>query len=322
LKCRCEPQSVFIGSALALPPQNPGEVCVIVTAAAAAGYLAKLKALRDPSEHTLRAYASDLRDFRRFLGTRPGAAKSPEIVLAYKQNLTERAAAPRTIRRRMACLRGFYKDLVRSGTLAVSPFAEVELQMPRAKSLPRALSRAEAATLAREAWRAAAAPGHPAHATAIAVLLLLSVGLRVGELVRLRAADFDPAGGGLHVRGKGRRERRVFIVDPRLRQRLAALVSENGDAALFSPARQWSTQTFRQELRAFARGAGLTRRVTPHMLRHTAATLLLEDGVDLLFLQRLLGHESISTTALYAHVGDASLRRALEKADLLTSLAA
>ena len=58
------------------------------------------------------------------------------------------------------------------------------------------------------------------------------------------------------------------------------------------------------------------------MLRHTAATLLLEDGVDLLFLQRLLGNESISTTVLYAHVGDASLRRALEKADLLTSLAA
>ncbi len=295
---------------------------MIVTAAAAAGYLARFKALRDPSEHTLRAYASDLRDFRRFLAAQRGSPKSPEIVLAYKQNLTERAAAPRTIRRRMACLRGFYKDLVRSGTLAVSPFAEVELQMPRAKSLPRALSRAEAATLAREAWRVGAAPGHPAHATAIAVLLLLSVGLRVGELVRLRAADFEPAGGGLHVHGKGRRERRVFIVDSRLRQRLAALGSEHSDAALFSPARPWSTQSFRQELRAFARGAGLSRRLTPHMLRHTAATLLLEDGVDLLFLQRLLGHESISTTALYAHVGDASLRRALEKADLLTSLAA
>jgi integrase/recombinase XerD len=295
-------------------------VCVIVTAAAEAEYLLRFKALRDPSEHTLRAYASDLKDFRRFLATYAGSAKSPEIVLAYKQNLTERAAAPRTIRRRMACLRGFYKDLVRSGTLAVSPFMQVELQIPRAKSLPRALSRAEAATLARAAWRLAAR-SDPAQATAIAVLLLLCVGLRVGELVRLRACDFDPVGGGLHVRGKGRRERRVFIVDPRLRQRLAALVSKDEEAALFSPARPWSTQTFRQELRTFAQSAGLRRRVTPHMLRHTAATLLLEDGVDLLFLQRLLGHESISTTALYAHVGDASLRRALEKADLLTSLA-
>jgi integrase/recombinase XerD len=297
-------------------------VCVIVTAAAAAEYLAKFKALRDPSEHTLRAYAADLRDFRRFLASDGRCQKSPEIVLAYRQNLSERAASPRTIRRRMACLRGFYKDLVRSGTLAVSPFTQVELQIPRAKSLPRALSRAEAATLARAAWRLAAAPGDPAHATAIAVLLLLSVGLRVGELVRLRAGDCDPVGGGLHVRGKGRRERRVFIVDLRLRQRLAALVSEHGDAALFSPTRPWSTQMFRHELRTFARQAGVARRVTPHMLRHTAATLLLEDGVDLLFLQRLLGHESISTTALYAHVGDASLRRALEKADLLSSLAA
>jgi site-specific recombinase XerD len=297
-------------------------VCVIVTAAAAADYLLRFKNLRDPSEHTLRAYASDLKDFRRFLATEAGAAKSPEIVLAYKQNLSERAASPRTIRRRMACLRGFYKDLVRSGTLAVSPFTQVELQIPRAKSLPRALTRAEAATLAREAWRICAAPAGPAHATALAVLLLLSVGLRVGELVRLRASDFDPAGGGLHVRGKGRRERRVFLVDPRLRAYLAALVSADGDEALFSPARPWSTQMFRQQLRAFAKQAGIARRVTPHMLRHTAATLLLEDGVDLLFLQRLLGHESISTTALYAHVGDASLRRALEKADLLSSLAA
>jgi integrase/recombinase XerD len=278
--------------------------------------------LRDPSEHTLRAYAADLRDFRRFLaGNRP-CTKSPEIVLAYRQNLSERGAAPRTIRRRMACLRGFYKDMVRSGTLAVSPFAEVELQIPRPRSLPRALTRAEAATLAREAWRTCVAPAHPAQPTALAVLLLLSVGLRVGELVRLRASDFDPVGGGLHVCGKGRRERRVFIVDPRLRARLAVLASGSGDSPLFSPARPWSTQMFRQHLRAFARQAGIARRVTPHMLRHTAATLLLEDGVDLLFLQRLLGHESISTTALYAHVGDASLRRALEKADLLSSLAA
>ena len=70
----------------------------------------------------------------------------------------------------------------------------------------------------------------------------------------------------------------------------------------------------------FAKAAGVARRVTPHMLRHTSATLLLEGGVDLLFLQRMLGHESIATTAIYARVNDASLRRALERADLLVEL--
>ena len=68
--------------------------------------------------------------------------------------------------------------------------------------------------------------------------------------------------------------------------------------------------------------AGLERAVTPHMLRHTCATLLLEDGVDLRFLQKLLWHENIATTAIYAHVGDAGLRRALEGANLLSSLGA
>ncbi len=76
----------------------------------------------------------------------------------------------------------------------------------------------------------------------------------------------------------------------------------------------------RYALRDFARDAGVQRRITPHMLRHTCATLLLEEGVDLRFLQRLLGHENISNTAIYAHVGDTGLQRALEGAGLLTRL--
>lgn len=71
-------------------------------------------------------------------------------------------------------------------------------------------------------------------------------------------------------------------------------------------ASDWTTQSVRRELRRFARAAGVDKHVTPHMLRHTCATLLLKDGVDLRFLQRLLGHENIATTAIYAHVGDAA----------------
>jgi integrase/recombinase XerD len=153
-------------------------------------------------------------------------------------------------------------------------------------------------------------------------LVLLSVGLRVSELVQLKPGDFDPADGGLRIRGKGRRDRRVFIVDSRVRGLLAERAQRGRNWLLGSQCGAWTAHLFRQRLRAFAAEIGIARRITPHMLRHTAATLLLEDGVDLLFLQRLLGHENIATTAIYAHVADASLRRALEKADLLTSLAA
>lgn len=293
---------------------------MIVTTASAADYVRRMKAARDPSEHTLRAYKSDLDDYARFLAARRLCPREGETVLAYAGHLMEeRSAAPRTLRRRMACLRGFYKDAVRSGALERSPFAELEMQLPRARSLPRALSRGEARLLVGEAWRVA---GRGGGAFGAGVLLMLSVGVRVGELVRLRSCDYDADGGGLHVRGKGRRERRVFVIDPRLAEWLAGLAARPDTTSLCGPAgRDWTTQAARRELRGFAAAAGVTRRVTPHMLRHTCATLLLEDGVDLRVLQRLLGHENIATTALYAHVGDSGLRRALEQAGLLAGLA-
>lgn len=293
---------------------------MILTTASAADYVRRLKAARDPSEHTLRAYKSDLDDYARFLAARRLCPRDGETVLAYAGHLMdERSAAPRTLRRRMACLRGFYKDAVRSGALERSPFAELEMQLPRARSLPRALSRGEARLLAAAAWREAGRGG--GRPFAAAVLLMLSVGVRVGELVRLRPADFDRDGGGLHVRGKGRRERRVFVVDPRLAALLGRLADRRNAPSLCGPAgRDWTTQAVRRQLRLFAAEAGVARRVTPHMLRHTCATLLLEDGVDLRVLQRLLGHENIATTALYAHVGDSGLRRALEQAGLLAGL--
>ena len=296
---------------------------LIVTTASAADYVRRYKASRTPSVHTLKAYESDLRDFTRFLARGSLSDACGETILAYASHLvSERAAAPRTLRRRMACLRGFYKDLVRTGALGRSPFADLEIQIPRPRSLPRALTRADAARLTRAAWHECrdGAP-LPAQLFPASILLLVSVGLRVGELTRLRPADFDPESGGLLVRGKGRRERRVYVVDERLRQAVARLARRPGALTLFGrPDEELSVQSVRRALRQLAAAAGIERRVTPHMLRHTCATLLLEDGVDLRVLQRLLGHESIATTAIYAHVGDAGLRSALTGAGLLSAL--
>lgn len=297
---------------------------MIVTPDTTAAYVRRLQAARDPSEHTLKAYACDLRDYSRFLAARSLCPRREETVLAYASHLIrDRAAAPRTLRRRMACLRGFYRDLVRSGAIGRSPFSALEMQLPRPRSLPRALTRAEAARLSGAAWRVCSVPGRPLADCVFpaAALLMLSVGLRIGELVRLRPGDFDPDHGALLVRGKGRRERRVFVVDERLRALVARLARRPEAGPLFAPCGgAISTQQVRRWLRGFAAEAGIERTVTPHMLRHSCATLLLEDGVDLRVLQRLLGHENIATTAIYAHVGDSGLRAALEKAGLLATL--
>lgn len=296
---------------------------MIVTEAAAA-YVSRLRTTRDPSEHTVRAYACDLRSYSNFVASRGLCPRREATVLAYADYLTvERAAAPRTLRRRMACLRGFYKDLVRAGAIERSPFAQLEIQLPRARSLPRGITRNEAAQLADAAWSMGLGRASTmlAKRVAASVLVLLATGVRVAELVQLRPGDYDAESGGLLVRGKGRKERRVFIVDNRLQQLLRRFAAMPGAVSLLGPdGGSWSTQAVRRCLRRFAQEAGLATKVTPHMLRHTCATLLLEDGVDLRFLQRLLGHENIATTAIYAHVGDVGLRRALEEAQLLATL--
>ena len=295
-----------------------------ITAETTAAYVGRLKATRDLSAHTLKAYASDLKDFRRFVDQHSLCPSESDTVQSYVAYLMmERAVAPCTLRRRIACLRGFYKDLVRSGAIDQSPFLGLEMQLPRPRSLPRAVTREEARRLAEHAWRLCSDRDLPLSVKAFpaAVLLLISVGLRVAELVQLQPGDFDAGAGALRVQGKGRRERCVFVVDKRLRAIMARLAARPNALFLLAPVEAyWSTQSVRRELRRFAKVAGVEKRITPHMLRHTCATLLLEDGVDLRFLQRLLGHENIATTAIYAHVGDAGLRRALESAGLLSSL--
>ena len=286
---------------------------------AATGYLIRLKALRGASDHTVRAYGSDLRDYAAFVDGVRGCPVAASSIQSYVEYLgTERRVAARTIRRRVAALRGMFRDLARSGLIKNSPFLELDIALPKVRSLPRALAREDAVRLvrsARGACRGTVAGDQVSRDLASAILLLLSVGLRVGELVNLTVADFDSVTGGLHVLGKGQRDRRVFVVDPALRVLLVGMLQRKESL----PALR-SSAGFRRHLATFAARSGIQRKVTPHMLRHTSATLLLEKGVDLRVLQRLLGHESIATTTLYAHVEDTSLRQALERADLLGAL--
>lgn len=133
----------------------------------------------------------------------------------------------------------------------------------------------------------------------------------------------QPKTGEIAVFGKGARERIAIIANKEVRKSLErhikALPNTDAQAPLFlnSRGRPLSAQCLRLRLHALRRQLQIRDRITPHMLRHTAATLLLEGGVDIRFVQRLLGHASIATTQIYTHVSDVALRGALERADVM-----
>jgi integrase/recombinase XerD len=280
------------------------------------------------SDHTVRAYANDLADLRKFVGADATPAEISAAMLSgyIEDMLGRRKLAASSVRRRFACLRAFFRQRAEREGFA-DPCAALKLQLPRRKRLPRTLSRPEIASLMRSLARFAGPQAQDDATLATAVSLMVSTGIRVGELCKLSIDDVSPDGATCRIFGKGSRDRVVYISDVPLRRELHTPVNErrhraNGHTALFlnRHGAPMKPQSIRSRLRRYARQIGLSRRVTPHMLRHTAATLLIETGVDIRFVQRLLGHSSIATTEIYTHVSDEALRTTLARANILASL--
>jgi integrase/recombinase XerD len=300
------------------------EICAAVD-----DFLKYCEVERQLSKNTLQAYGCDLADFTAWLATSTLTSRglSTNSLKAYLNVLVaERSLAVSTVRRRIACLRAFFRRIAELGVLA-DPFLGWRLSLPRRKRLPRALSRGEVALLLSQASTSPRRSNSLEGQLAIAVRLMICTGLRVGELCKLRAEDISPDGASLRVHGKGSRDRIAYIADVGLRAELHALVNlrrriDGSAASLFVNRRgsMLNPQSIRARLHRTAEVAGLSRRITPHMLRHTAATLLIETGVDIRIVQRLLGHSSIATTEIYTHVSDETLRTTLERADILRSL--
>jgi integrase/recombinase XerC len=293
-------------------------------------FMAHCRVSRGLSPNTLRAYAGDLADFLGFLRRMPLLTlQDPESVQRYLTHLKDRRRLKHsTIRRRVATLKVFCRWLEFEQLIVSSPFRALAVELRVPKQLPRAVSETDMRQLLKGARATALRRGRGAIYDSwlryFVVVLLFTTGLRVGEVAAAKLEDLSIEERALRVCGKGNRERRVFIprghaayvleryVDLRYRRKTTAdslLVDALGKP--MSPAQ------LRQLLHVTVRRAGIERRITPHMLRHTAATQLLRAGVDIRFVQRLLGHASITTTELYTHVSNQSLRDRLDKADTL-----
>jgi len=294
--------------------------------AAIAAFLRYCAEEKHLASNTINAYRQDLAEFARDLcASRPVGAIRATDILAYRNRLSaERGLSAATVKRRLACLRALFAWLVRRDVLEGSPFAKTELRIRLPARLPRCLDMRDVRRLMRH--RAMQGPG-----CALAIALLLATGIRIGELAALRLQDVDTSTGRLTIFGKGSRERSVFVTDPRLREELRAYIAarhvDAGHVAERSllvddRARPLSAARIRAVIAGLGRNAGITRHLTPHMLRHTAATMLLESGTDIRFVQRLLGHRSIVTTQIYTHVSDRALRTALARANVLGNFGA
>ncbi|WP_245709817.1 tyrosine-type recombinase/integrase [Ruegeria halocynthiae] len=163
--------------------------------------------------------------------------------------------------------------------------------------------------------------------TGLVCRLLVVTGMRIGEAMRLNVADVSGAATRIRVRGKGNRERTVYVTNDRLQLEFRTYwdwryrtVGSTECLFINSVGERLSPAAFRKRLRTVSKNILVEPHLTPHRFRHSAATLLIEEGVDIRLVQRLLGHASIATTELYTKVSDNSLVSALEKADTLAQI--
>ena len=277
-----------------------------------------LAAERQASPHTQDAYARDLRRLERALEARATTleAATAADLRHYLGLLAARGFARRTQARHLSSIREFYRFLLTEGLRDDNP-AET-LQFPkRARTLPKVLDEAEVERL----FETAAADSSPRGLRLQAALeLLYGTGLRVSELVGIPLAALAPDLTALTVVGKGNKERRLPLGEPARDAIRAWLEVRDAGRSAAAPAR-WlfpsarghlTRQRLAQSLKELAARAGIApSRISPHVLRHAFASHMLARGADLRTLQKLLGHEDISTVQIYTHVVDESVRRAL-----------
>lgn len=279
-------------------------------------FLDHLRVERGLADNTVAAYAGDLRVYVEGLEakgiSRWDAVGRPEVQ-AHLAELLRRGLSLRSQRRALSAVRQLHRRLLREGLAPIDPTDEIGAPRP-GRRLPEPLSRAEIEALLA-AIDARSGPGLRDRAM---IELLYATGLRVSELTGLRLNDVDLEGRVLVARGKGRKERLVpvgALAAEAVRTYLAVardgLLKGRRSPHLFVTPRggRMTRQGFAKLLLRHARAAGIARRISPHKLRHSFATHLLEGGADLRAVQAMLGHTDIATTQVYTHVDRTQARR-------------
>jgi integrase/recombinase XerD len=278
------------------------------------------------SPKTRIAYRSDLDQAAAYAGKDFFLTSlNPSFIENWAADLRLKNYSPASMRRKMVVLKVFCSYWVRKGVLNESPFWRVKLSFGRIAQLPRSLSESEMRGLLFHAKKyqdtvklsrkgAVLAQGktlsqYRAIRNLALVDLLFATGMRVGEVSALSIEDFAVSESVFRVKGKGGRDRLAFVVDEQTRriqqehlEWRCRITCTSRALFLNASGERLSTQGIANIISQFRKDAGIERHITPHMLRHTVATLLLRNGVDIRIVQEFLGHASIATTQRYTHI--------------------
>ncbi len=275
------------------------------------------------SEKTLKAYRIDLTQFQHYCQDEQEPL-TKGCISHYIQDLHTKFK-PKTVKRKIACIRAFINYLDFDEQIESNPINKIHLEFREPVTLPKSLPLTTIKKLLKVAYQSLEKPQtqyqYDMRLRNIAVLeLLFATGLRVSELCSITPQEIDLKNGFVKVQGKGAKERIVFISNP---EALSALRTYKSKYLKTITETEWffinrlgnrlSEQSVRSMINSYAHMAKIPEHVTPHMLRHSFATLMLEEDVDIRYIQNILGHSSITTTQIYTHVSLSKQRNIMKK---------
>ena len=286
-------------------------------------YLQHCQVRKELDPKTIRAYRADLRDFRLYTESRNGDFQSKEAVGSYVDSL-HYEKAPRTIKRKIASIRAFYHYLIYAEEIAENPLYRLDLSFKLPRRLPRYIPNHVMNIFYQELYSQKKRADTPYQLKCavrdIAVIeLLFATGLRISELCGLKREAVNLCEGEVRIHGKGDKERilqlteKITIDSLREYETLfKAQIRESEHFFLNKYGHPLSDQSVRDMIKRLTCAASISMHITPHMFRHSFATYLVNQDVDIRCIQEMLGHSSIRTTEIYTHVDMAKQRNVLQ----------
>jgi integrase/recombinase XerD len=277
------------------------------------GYIENCKTYKNLDWKTVKAYRTDVEQYLKFSKNLHKNSDKKTIVLYIKYLQT--IHKPRTIKRKIASLKAFFEYMIDENNLNNSPFSKIRNNYCIPLELPRTMSIEEVKRIVSQAYNKFSnfsLTGYQKNVTLMNIVvleMLFATGMRVSELCALNVSDINLDDCYIRIMGKGSKERLVQIENSEVLKLLQIYfnktLSKNQKSSPFLMNRnksRLSEQSIRTIVNKYANLVGIKKHITPHMFRHTLATLLLEKDVDIRYIQQLLGHSSIVTTQIYTHV--------------------